>query len=105
MEKKEELQQYLYVVHGGLLTDGYVKIGMTQDKDKILNRYRTYYGHNVKANYVITDNAKEDEQRVMIALKDIDNCYHSNELFQINVDYAKRILRLATNNTICRTCE
>ena len=42
---------YIYVVSGGALRKGVVKIGHTTNREELIDRYSTYYGDDCEISY------------------------------------------------------
>lgn len=76
----------LYVVYGGCLNKGTVKIGKTTDIDASMAQYKTYYGKDVKCSSCISDNLDADEEKLKRILT---QCNLSGELFKVRVSRVK----------------
>jgi RNA binding exosome subunit len=84
----------VYIVHSGLLKNGWCKIGKTNDDiDKLYDRYKTYYGDKIKIYYINCDCNDECENRLKVELNKIGCEKRADELFKIKLEVLKGNIR------------
>jgi len=94
---------YIYIVSGGSLKNGYVKIGRTDDYSTLRTRYKTYYGDDVKISYVKVQNAVGVEEYIK-NYPEMSECHYSGEIYECKCTKAKELVKELTNCNRLHTC-
>lgn len=87
---------YIYIMYGGTLKNKTIKIGKTLDKDGLYDKYKTYYGNDVKGYFCKSDNYDEHE---IVVKNNLAEYNRFGELFNCNSTHAKNVIKNATGKT------
>jgi len=93
----------IYIVHGGFLKKGHIKIGRTGNCDELLKRYSTYYGSNVIIKFVNINNTEQIEKLIMEKLK--EKYKYDGEIFKCLISEAEIIVKEITNKKRMKICK
>ncbi|AYV83327.1 MAG: hypothetical protein Hyperionvirus6_8 [Hyperionvirus sp.] len=93
---------YVYVMHGGGLKKGLVKIGSTGDIEKRFMAAKTFYGPEAKGSYVKVTDYQSHEKNIHEKLKDSQ---HGGELYKISPRAALQMIKAVCDKKKCQKCE